>query len=280
MLSYPPILQKQIMLDSGYTKQSLKMGCAFSNSQVEIAFDSVVTFWSCDQVGIMIGDNTSRDPWDDGSVWTLAVSRVRAMDPSPQAFGLAHKLRAERYKKELQIAERKVLFWIFCRLRYCPEAWVGQNENLSWANKDISRKLFEANQRGRQLAVTLGFRNIFEADAVISHNPEPFNHFRIQQQALRLQQLEKESEEQHEINSGLQQAHQGTVKALQRVEDDNKALTIKLRQLQDRLASSFELIRCAWFIIMAYHKFSTELSLVYQSHLPIPPLRRSSKYPT
>jgi hypothetical protein len=169
---------------------------------------------------------------------------------------------------------------MFCWLHYCIQAQVGQNENLSWANKDISRKLFEANQRGRQLAVTLGFRNIFEADTVISHNPEPFNHFRIQQQALRLQQLEKESEERYEINSGLQQAHRRAVEALQRVEEANMALTIELRQLQDRLASSFELNRCAWFILMAYHKFSTELSSDYQSHLPIPPLRQSPERPT
>ena len=81
---------------------------------------------------------------------------------------------------------------------------------------------------------------------MISRNPDAFNHFRIEQQALDFQHLERELKEQQEINSELQQARQGVVEALQQVKEDNGALRVELKQLQDEMSSSaYQLNRCA-----------------------------------
>ena len=122
---------------------------------------------------------------------------------------------------------------------------VGQNENLSWANKDTSRKLFEANQHGQRLALALGFRDIFEASTVVLRNPSAFSHFRMEQQMLRSRQLERELEEQQDINAELQQAHQGVLETLQQVNRDNEALKVELKRPDNTTSPvSFKLNRC------------------------------------
>jgi hypothetical protein len=157
---------------------------------------------------------------------------------------------------------------------------VGQNENLSWANKDVSRKLFEANQRGRQLAVTLGFSDIFEAETVISRNPGAFNHFGIEHQVLRSRQLERKLEEQQQIYSELQKVHQGALQTFQRVKEDNDVLRVELKRLQDGMSRNTKLNRCVWFTncFLTDVKFSALLSKIYQPHLTVPPLHPSFKH--
>lgn len=113
-----------------------------------------------------------------------------------------------------------------------------QNENLNWVNKDISRKLFEANQRGEQLALNLGFKDLFEAYTVVSRDPAAFSRFRIEQQTLQVRRLEKELEAQQAINASLQKAYQDVLEILQRVKEDNESLRAELDQRERKMMSS------------------------------------------
>lgn len=129
-----------------------------------------------------------------------------------------------------------------------------QYEKLNWANKDISRKLFEANQRAQQLAIHLGFKDIFEANAVVSRDPTAFNRFYIEQHALHFGRLEKELEDQQEINTGLQKAHQDVLETLQQVSEDNQSLKDELERLEQRMASSSSSLTQNTYACLYSHK--------------------------
>lgn len=47
------------------------------------------------------------------------------------------------------------------------------------ANNDLRNKLFEVNRCGRQLASSMGFKDIFEAERIVSQNPLSFNRVHI-----------------------------------------------------------------------------------------------------
>jgi len=95
--------------------------------------------------------------------------------------------------------------------------------------------------------VTLGFRDIFEAETIVSRNRSAFNHFHSEQQSLRLQQLERELTAQQEINSRRQQNQQEMLQKLQEVKEDNDVLRVKLKELQERTSPNHKLDESVYF---------------------------------
>ncbi|KZP03298.1 hypothetical protein FIBSPDRAFT_1055367, partial [Athelia psychrophila] len=116
---------------------------------------------------------------------------------------MMHKLRADRYKKDLEIGQRKY-------------------DHLDWANKETSRKLYEVNQIGRQLAGLLGFEGITEAYASISRGMHDCDQTRANKQSHRIQTLEKQLAEQREVDSSLQRELEGAM-------EENEDLRARLR---------------------------------------------------
>lgn len=110
-----------------------------------------------------------------------------------------------------------------------------KNDKLSWANRDLSLKLFEADQRGTQLAMKLGFKDIIDAESIISQDPIVFNRFHIQEQSRSLERLKIELNEQQQVNSGFQKVQRETLGGLQKVIEDNSALSRELKRPSDHL---------------------------------------------
>jgi chromosome segregation ATPase len=79
------------------------------------------------------------------------------MIPTGETYSSLHlrerdKLLVERHQKELAVVERKV-------------------DKLKWSNTDLLKQLFDAQNRGHRLAMSLGFNDIYEAQVSI-HNAD------------------------------------------------------------------------------------------------------------
>ncbi|RDB16596.1 hypothetical protein Hypma_002805 [Hypsizygus marmoreus] len=133
---------------------------------------------------------------------------------SVKAFSSSHlrerdKILQEKHQKELSILERKI-------------------ERLRWSNNDTLKQLFEAQTRGKRLAQSLGFNDIYEAQVTVDTADRELPYKECLERVETLQ-VELSSEKAHYLTS---------LDQMKLLEEENERLKVTLAALEKAQAES------------------------------------------